>query len=304
MHYLESCAHSGMVHSISVCHTKNLAITGSEDAEIKVWDLDTARLIRTIRGHTASVSCVSSCLDDTHILSLSSEDDSFRLWEIDSGKLVTTYPALTKNLFNPAVVLKFVVTPDGKNVISTFNDFIKVWNVSNGEPISIFRRHKGLVMSLAISCDGQFVISGAQDREIKVWDIKQGSLYDVIVPKLEIRNPMIGIKPIAVTPNGQCILFSGMGSHDIYMWNNHSKELVRCFQGHSSLISGINITPDNKFILSSSYDCSALLWDFETGNKISAFSVDGPIAASAFSPIENTILLGEKSGQLHFLRLS
>jgi WD40 repeat protein len=53
-------------------------ISGSEDSNIKVWDLDSGDLIRTLKGHSNTVKCLD--MNDEYIVSASS--DEIKIWKM------------------------------------------------------------------------------------------------------------------------------------------------------------------------------------------------------------------------------
>jgi len=45
------------------------------------------------------------------------------------------------------------------------------------------------------------------------------------------------------------------------------------------------------------------VWDLATGNLIASFTLENPIACCAIAPDGVTIVAGDKSGRVYFLRL-
>lgn len=73
--------------------------------------------------------------------------------------------------------------------------------------------------------------------------------------------------------------------------------------GHSSWVNAVAITPDGKRVISGSYDNTLKLWNLETGEEIATFTGEAPFYCCAVAPDEVTIVAGESSGRVHFLRL-
>jgi len=68
-------------------------------------------------------------------------------------------------------------------------------------------------------------------------------------------------------------------------------------------VSGVAINADGKKAVSSSADTTLKIWDLETGIEISTFTGESPIDCCAISSDGFTVVAGEKSGRIHFLRL-
>ncbi|RNA04607.1 NACHT and WD repeat domain-containing 1 isoform X1 [Brachionus plicatilis] len=73
-----------------------------------------------------------------------------------------------------------------------------------------------------------------------------------------------GIFKIAVTSFNQHVFFS-TSKHDICMYHVPSKKLVRKFTGHTDLINCLQITYNNRFLISGSSDKLMMVWNLGTG---------------------------------------
>jgi WD40 repeat protein len=89
----------------------------------------------------------------------------------------------------------------------------------------------------------------------------------------------------------------------VKVWNLHSGELEQTFSGHSSSVNAVAVTPDGERVISGSEDKTLKVWNLPRGEVIASFSGDGSITCCAISPDSQTLIAGDSSGRLHFLRL-
>lgn len=78
--------------------------------------------------------------------------------------------------------------------------------------------HAGFVMSVAITPDEKYIVSGSQDRTIKLWDIQSGK---------ELRSfegHTSYVSSVAITPDGKHIV-SGGSDNTIKLWEIQSGTL-------------------------------------------------------------------------------
>jgi WD40 repeat protein len=68
------------------------ALSGSLDKTLKVWDLATGRLLRTLEGHASRVRAVAMSGDGTRALS-GSDDKTLKVWDLATGGVVATFAA-------------------------------------------------------------------------------------------------------------------------------------------------------------------------------------------------------------------
>ncbi|MEA5559477.1 WD40 repeat domain-containing protein, partial [Nodularia spumigena] len=93
-----------------------------------------------------------------------------------------------------------------------------------------FKGHSYWVNAIALTPDGNTVISGSDDNTIKIWDMTK---------------PKTG--------------FFG------FIYERIRSRLKFTLTGHSSFISAIALTPDGKTVISGSRDKTIKIWDVETG---------------------------------------
>lgn len=98
---------------------------------------------------------------------------TLRLWEIDSGKeLGVLRPTHYRSV--GTVVFSF----DGNYALSSHGssqgpDLI-LWDIKNLQELQIFRGHSDRIRTTAFSKDGNYVLSGSDDKTLKLWALKNG----------------------------------------------------------------------------------------------------------------------------------
>ncbi|MBL1179279.1 WD40 repeat domain-containing protein, partial [Pantanalinema sp. GBBB05] len=82
---------------------------------VKLWDVGSGRLIRTLTGHSSYVNSVEFS-PDSKTLASSSGDKTVKLWEVDSGKLIRTLTGHSSAIYSVGF------SPDGKTLASSSED--------------------------------------------------------------------------------------------------------------------------------------------------------------------------------------
>ncbi|MDM8516024.1 caspase family protein [Desulfobacterales bacterium HSG16] len=146
--------------------------------------------------------------------------------------------------------------------------------------------HSGNIMSVVISPDGRYALSGSGDKTLKFWDIKTGREIRTFKGHTEV------VRSVAVSPNGKYAL---SGSGDKYrrgrntdktlkLWNIKTGREIRTFKGHTEVVSSVVFSPDGKCALSGSWDETLKLWNISTGREIRTFKHDMEVNSVAISP--------------------
>ena len=179
--------------------------TGSIDATIKIWDVTTGRLKRTLRGHKSWVNALAFDSVNGRLISGSS-DGTIKIWNVDSGRVVETIQA------TEAEVRAIAISSDGKRLAAGLRyGFVKIWE--NGKERLAFKGHESDVWSVAFAPNAKLVFSGDGDwnraGQVKVWDAQSGALLATIPHSGEVLS-------VRVSEKGS--LAAGAGDGTLKVW--------------------------------------------------------------------------------------
>ncbi|BAZ48638.1 pentapeptide repeat-containing protein [Nostoc sp. NIES-4103] len=163
---------------------------------------------------------------------------------------------------------------------------------------NIFFGHTDLVTTVAFSRDGKYILSGSDDKTLRLWDTN-GNLLHILNGHTET------ITALAFSPDSKYIL-SGSYDNTLRLWDKNGK-LLHILNGHTKTITALAFSPNGKYIASSSYDNTLRLWD--TNGKllhilnghtdkvnVLAFSPDGKYIVSGSE--DKTLRLWDTNGKL------
>jgi WD40 repeat protein len=142
--------------------------TGHEDGRVILWDIETARPVRTLRGHTDWVTDLVLS-NDGKLLGTASIDMTARIWDVAEGKVVQTLSGHTWYLN------RLAFGPQAKRLATSSDDkTAKIWDVATGKALFTLRGHNEWVVGVAFSPDGKWVATGGGDHTVRVWDARTG----------------------------------------------------------------------------------------------------------------------------------
>ena len=135
---------------------------------IKVWDVKTGEQIRTL-GEKAEWCKGFALSPDGQTLISFTDKGTVKVWNLPTGELLRTLHTVTIN-----VDLSLAWGLDGHTLINGIfgyiNDTINVWDLKTGREIPTFMEQRTLA-SIALSRDGQTIVSGSRNGTIKVWGV-------------------------------------------------------------------------------------------------------------------------------------
>ncbi len=119
--------------------------------------------------------------------------------------------------------------------------------------------HAGPILSVIYSPNGARVVTGSDDKTIRIWDTESGAI---------VGEPLTGhngwVQSVAYSPNGQHII-SGSSDCTIRIWDAETGAPVGDpLEGHTDSVLSVAYSPNGQHITSGSYDCTIRIWDAET----------------------------------------
>ncbi len=141
-----------------------------------------------------------------------------------------------------------------------------------------FEGHAGPVQSVAISPDGRFVLSGGDDKTMRLWSVETGEE----VRRFAGHEHWVGC--VAFSPDGRRAT-SGNYDRVVRLWDLRAGREVRRLTAAGLVVVRLAFSPDGRRLLTGGEDRSVILWDAEAGRLLHRMEGHGgPVQAVAFSP--------------------
>jgi WD40 repeat protein len=113
--------------------------------------------------------------------------------------------------------------------------------------------HGSGVNGLALTPDGQHLVSASSDKTLKLWDIASG------VCERTLTGHTKWVSAVAVTPDGRDAV-SASWDRTLKVWDLRTGALKRTFSGHQGAVLSVAITPDGYWAVSGSSDTTVKVW--------------------------------------------
>lgn len=110
------------------------------------------------------------------------------------------------------------------------------------------------------------------------------------------------VHSVVLTADGRRAV-SGSRDNTLKVWDLETGQLLRTLEGRARGFSSVALSADGHRAVSGSEDKTLKVWDLDTGEIVAAFTGESPVFAVAIAPDDRTIVAGEQSGRVHFLRL-
>jgi hypothetical protein len=167
-HVRDLDGHADVILDMAFSPNGKALATCSYDRTVKLWDVDSGKLLRTLKEHSDAVYGV--CFNpDGSLLASAGADRAVKVWRVDTGKLLYTLSEATDWVYAVAW------SPDGQRLAAAGVDkSIRVWQPgdSGAKLLQSVFAHEGPVIRLTYARDSKTLYSLGEDRTVKAWDVR------------------------------------------------------------------------------------------------------------------------------------
>jgi WD40 repeat protein len=287
--------HADQVKALVVAADGRTAFSASPDKSVRAWDLAEGKPLRQLSAPSPVLALALS--PDGKTLVLGGQDNAVHLMNAADGKVLATLKGHTGAVNGVAFL------PDGLRVASVSSDgSARIWTIPSeanlkeaqtpgdaklADPV-VLSGHNGPVQAVALTPDGQFLITGGDDATVRLWSVADGK------PSRSIEGHSAPVLALAVSPGGETLL-TGSADKNARLFDLASGAFRTALTGHNGPVQGVAFSPKGDRLVTAAADGGLKVWDAADGRGVIAFGHTPPAANAPMQPVLGVAFSGEGS---------
>ena len=280
--------------SILATDGHSLLVSGAKNGRIDLWSLSTFEKLKSLEGHTDTVTSLQ-VIDNASMLLSGSSDGSVKKWNLSSSLLVSTFVGHSAGIKCLAVSNDASIATSG-----SFDCSIRVWEVDSGKCLIVLSGHTKVVWCVAITRSKETVVSGSDDQTLRIWNLKTGLCLHTI-------RYADNVKCLAVTADDREVIAGAhCGSDQLKSWNIATGECLNVYRGHTHAVMCMLLASSDKYLITGSRDGTIKVWQEATATLLASFDLQSQVKYLVITNATEervTVAATTKSGPVSILEL-
>ncbi len=145
-------------------------------------------------------------------------------------------------------------TPTGQSTPTRYSS-------SDWQCIHTLRGHQAWVRSVAVSPDGQLIVSGSGDKTVKLWSVARGQLLHTL------DGHSTWVRGVSISPD-QKLVASVSNDKTIRLWHPQTGVHMQTLTGHTDWIRAVAFLPPDGALATGGQDKVIHLWDLQKNSLL------------------------------------
>ncbi|KAF9119269.1 ubiquitin-protein transferase activating protein [Mortierella sp. 14UC] len=194
------------------------------------------------------------------------------------------------------VVLACTYSPDGRLLaVGLYTGQLEIYNTNTWTRIHHINGHTTKVRGLGFSPDSQRIVSGGDEKTVRVWDCTSRNSTSG-KELLTMDGHTSSLNSVMYSPSGKRIA-SASKDKTVRLWDSQTGECVFVFRGHTERVMSVRFSPDGQQLVSGDMHGTIRFWNPEVGQPGAVCKLLlGEIWSLAYSPDGRWLASGHDSG--------
>lgn len=233
-----------------------LVATRHQSMVVRVFDLSSQKMLCEIDGHQEKVQTVHFSPDSQWLVTAAGANEQVKIWDVKTGKLESSIEADGYAAY---------FSKGGNRIHLLTLDHRETYSWPGTQLLAKSKWKSGSENWVGMSTDGRHVLLSR-----KIRNLEQTLLMDLDSrSKVVLNGPMMKPRAHAFSDDRNWLAMSFERDPSVYLWDLRDPVARRLkLEVHDSAIQSLAFSPDSRFLLSTSWDDTSILWDVLSGDPV------------------------------------
>lgn len=281
-----SIGHRNSINGVTFSANGKVAATREHTGVVKLWDSQSARMIKTLKPHSYG-SIISLSPDGTRAAG-EGENGVVVIWNLSTGnvdKVLKDAAGRTDSLISFSADGNQLLIADGK---------VRIWDINTEKLVRTFSAPKSDGTSAVFIEGGRQIVSSGEDN-ISLWDTDSGKL----VRRAPLSFPS-GFYRVALSPNGALLAVIPYDKKKtVLLIDATTGKTSQTLIGPTENMRALAFSADGKQ-LAVGEESNVRLWDTATGKQVRSFKAGRDVIGTIAFSHTGQMITGDDANDVRF----
>ncbi len=248
---------------------------GCRDGLIHIWDEASSSEAIRLRGDTQTVYGLAFSPDGRQ-LACAGGSGRIRIASSAGGQETVSLPS-------PLQSEALAYSADSRRLAvagrTDAGHEVQVWDLTSMTQLGAFKGLSQPVSTLAFHPSGRYVLAGAEDKQIHIYDLEKLQSKPRVITGLGGR-----VTALDFQPGGDLVAAASEDEDKIQLWSFATGTSLRVLMGHTNGVRTVAFSPDGRVLASGGFDKTVRIWNLQDGDHFALVGHTGTVNSVAFRP--------------------
>lgn len=217
----------GSVLDLAITHDNRSVIAASSSNNLYAWDISSGRVRHTLTGHSDKVCAVDVSKISSRYVVSAAYDRTIKIWDLQKGYC-------TKTFIFASNCNAVCFSMDGQTICSGHVDGnLRLWDIQTGKLISEVAGHSLAVTSLALSRNGNTILTSGRDNLHNLFDIRSLEVCGTL--RASGNRVASNWSRSCISPDDNYVA-AGSADGSVHVWSISKHDIVSTLKEHAASV--------------------------------------------------------------------
>lgn len=240
--------HTGAVLSVGFSSDGATLASGGADHTVRLWDVKTGQMLKTLEGQAGAVRAVAFSPDDRRLVS-AGDDGIACVWNLKDGAIDARLEGHEGPIRTTAFMGK------GRVLTAGADSTLRIWDVEGERAAAVLEVQEDSILDFGMTADQKMAVLCDAQGKFEVWDLNAGrsvwSFQQTFAQDEEAIAAASHVQPVqsmAIAPDGS-VVYVVDGRGKLGVWDLKARQPRPAWEPEADRVQGVSVSADSQHVL-------------------------------------------------------